>query len=136
MPLGRYQPHAPQRDGAHRERFEAGQVVFEQGEIGRKLYLIWEGRVEVVRDGQVLATLGPGQHFGETAVFEEVRRTASIRALTTVEVVTMGRSGARTLSETLESFGEAVRMRPTGLPSDPADIDLTPAPVVVEEQEA
>ena len=69
-------------------------------------------------------------------MFEEVRRTASIRALTTVEVVTMGRSGARTLSETLESFGEAVRMRPTGLPSDPADIDLTPAPVVVEEQEA
>ena len=122
--------------GLDRERFEAGQVVFEQGEIGRKLYLIWEGRVEVVRDGQVLATLGPGQHFGETAVFEEVRRTASIRALTTVEVVTMGRSGARTLSETLESFGEAVRMRPTGLTSDPADIDLTPAPVVVEEQDA
>ena len=127
--LEQFHPHLVNSDATP-------QVVFEQGEIGRKLYLIWEGRVEVVRDGQVLATLGPGQHFGETAVFEEVRRTASIRALTTVEVVTMGRSGARTLSETLESFGEAVRMRPTGLPSDPADIDLTPAPVVVEEQEA
>jgi NADH dehydrogenase len=99
--------------GFDRERFEAGQQVFAEGEMGRKLYLIWSGEAEVVRDGQVLATLGPGQHFGEVAVFEEVRRTASVRALSTLEVITMGKSQARTLSETLLPFGDAVRARPS-----------------------
>ncbi|WP_370328041.1 FAD-dependent oxidoreductase [Euzebya sp.] len=112
--------------GLDRERFEAGQEVFRQGEMGRKLYVIWSGEVEVVKDGEVVATLGPGQHFGETAVFEELRRTATVRATVPTEVIAMGRSHARTLSETLLPFGDAVRARPTTTrPAAPAALEET-----------
>lgn len=114
--------------GLDRERFEAGQEVFAQGDMGRKLYLIWSGTVEVVQDGEVVATLGPGQHFGETAVFEEVRRTATVRAASEVELITMGKAHARTLSETLRSFGETVRMRPTAAAVDVSGPATTATP--------
>ncbi|HUG83478.1 MAG TPA: FAD-dependent oxidoreductase [Euzebya sp.] len=112
--------------GIQRERFEAGQEVFRQGEMGRKLYLIWTGAVQVVIDGEVVATLGPGHHFGETAVFEEVRRTATIRATEATELIAMGKSNARTLSETLQSFGDVVRARPGA---------RVAAPMAVEESQ-
>ena len=102
--------------GLRREHYEPGQPIIRQGELGHNLYLILEGKVEVVRedDGRptVLATLGPGQHFGEVAVFENVRRTATVRAATPVELVSLGQAEARVLSETVRPFGEAVARRP------------------------
>ncbi len=98
--------------GMTRELHEPGQDVFLQGDVGRKLYLIWSGKVEVVKDGEVVATLGPGEHFGETAVFEETRRTATVRAVERTELVALGKAQAKTLSETLKSFGDVVRSLP------------------------
>jgi CRP-like cAMP-binding protein len=102
--------------GLRREHYEAGQAIVRQGELGHRLYLVWKGEVEVVRDhgagAEVLARLGPGQHFGEIAVFQNVRRTATVRALTPVEVIAIGASEARTLSETVKPFGEAMTRRP------------------------
>lgn len=98
--------------GMTRELHEPGQAIFAQGDIGQKLYLIWTGAVEVERDGEVVATLGPGEHFGETAVFEETRRTATVRAVERTELIALGKAQARTLSETLQSFGATVRARP------------------------
>lgn len=123
--------------GMARELYEPGQEVFRQGDIGRKLYLVMSGEVDVVKDGEVVATLGPGAHFGELAVFEEVRRTATVRARTRVELVALGQHHARTLSETLRSFGETVRALPRAAPpagvaaadqptTEPADADATP----------
>jgi NADH dehydrogenase len=102
--------------GLKREHYEPGQEIVRQGELGQRLYLIWKGEVEVVRENgtghEVLARLGPGQHFGEIAVFQNVRRTATVRALTPVEVIAIGASEARTLSETVKPFGEAMTRRP------------------------
>ena len=103
--------------GIGREFYEPGQAVVRQGDIGRRLYLIWKGEVEVVKRGpdgadEVVAVLGPGEHFGETAVFSNVRRTATVRARTRVELVSLGRSEAVALSETSQSFAAAVRRRP------------------------
>ena len=80
----------------------------------------------MLKDDEVVATLGPGQHFGEMAVFDDTRRTASVRAASRVELVSLGRSHARTLSETLESFGAAVRRLP-GVPPPAVDEEEHPA---------
>jgi hypothetical protein len=58
----------------------AGAVVVEQGEVGDRYFVIERGEVEVVGDGRTVATLGPGQGFGEVALLRRVRRTATVRA--------------------------------------------------------
>ncbi|HET8632199.1 MAG TPA: cyclic nucleotide-binding domain-containing protein [Thermomicrobiales bacterium] len=74
--------------------FAAGDAIVTQGEQGLGLYLIQSGRVEVVQshDGSEkrLATLGPGEYFGEIALLTDQPRTATVRALepTTCQVLT------------------------------------------------
>jgi CRP/FNR family transcriptional regulator len=66
--------------------FEAGQVVFREGDAGDTCYVIRDGRTRAVHqhgDGRIitLATFGPGDIFGELALFEDERRSATIEAL-------------------------------------------------------
>ena len=58
----------------------AGQVVFHQGDVGDHYFVIESGEAEVIGDGQVVATLGPGLGFGEIALLRRTRRTATVRA--------------------------------------------------------
>jgi CRP-like cAMP-binding protein len=60
----------------------AGGVVFSQGDVGEHYFVIDSGQAEVVGDGQVVATLGPGMGFGEIALLRRSRRTATVRATT------------------------------------------------------
>lgn len=62
------------------ERFEAGQAVFRQGARGDRFYIVVRGRVEVEREGRRFAVLLDGDHFGEIALLEGVRRQASVVA--------------------------------------------------------
>lgn len=103
--------------GVGRELYESGQEIIRQGDIGRRLYLVLKGEVEVVkRDAagaeEVVAVLAAGEHFGETAVFSNVRRTATVRARTRVELVSLGRSEAVALTESSPTFGADVKRQP------------------------
>lgn len=60
----------------------AHETVFRQGEVGDCYFLIESGEVAVVGDGAVVATLGPGEGFGEIALLRSGPRTATVRALT------------------------------------------------------
>ena len=55
-------------------------IVCEQDTIGKEMYLIKEGEVSVFIDGSPLASLGPGEIFGEISLFYNVKRTATIKA--------------------------------------------------------
>ena len=59
----------------------AGTVVFRQGEVGGSLYVVRSGRVRITRsfgpDKRVLATVGPGEFFGEMAVVSGRLRSAT-----------------------------------------------------------
>jgi CRP/FNR family cyclic AMP-dependent transcriptional regulator len=60
--------------------FPSGRVIARQGEIGTGFFVIVSGSVRVVRDGEVVATLGAGDFFGELSVLDRQPRNASVAA--------------------------------------------------------
>ena len=62
--------------------FEAGQPIAEEGMLAVDFYLILDGEAEVVAGDERLASLGPGDHFGELAVIDGQPRSATVRATT------------------------------------------------------
>jgi len=113
--------------GMRRELFEAGQDIVRKGDIGHRLYLIWSGEVDVIRDegdeSKVLATLGPGEHFGEISVFEGLRRTATVRARTRVELLSIGQQEAIAMATVSDQFSPLRSLPRTASRSEP------PAPI-------
>lgn len=81
----------------HREHFEPGEVVFEDGEYGDKVYFLGTGQAAVERDGQQVATLGPGDVFGEAALISNQPRNASVRAITPLDVTAVSREAFQEL---------------------------------------
>jgi CRP-like cAMP-binding protein len=71
--------------------FPEATVLFEQGDPGGAYYVIVDGKAEVVGDGAPVAVLGPGDSFGEIALVNDVPRTATVRASTTLEVFELDR---------------------------------------------
>jgi CRP-like cAMP-binding protein len=56
----------------------ADRVIARQGEIGTGFFMIVSGMVRVVRDGETLAELGPGDFFGELSVLDGKPRNAQV----------------------------------------------------------
>jgi len=69
---------------------EAGRVLVTQGEIGRECYVIVSGEASVSRDGKEIARLGPGQPIGELAVLDGGPRTATVTALSELDLLVIG----------------------------------------------
>jgi CRP-like cAMP-binding protein len=60
--------------------YDKGAAIVKTGADGLGLYIIKEGMVGVIRDGQRVASMGPGQFFGEISVLDGGPRTADVRA--------------------------------------------------------
>jgi CRP/FNR family transcriptional regulator len=73
-------------------QFEPGQVVFREGDASDTCYIVRSGRARAVREHTggrtiTLATFGPGEFFGELALFEDERRSATVEAIEQTSVV-------------------------------------------------
>lgn len=99
--------------GIARQHFEAGEVVFSQGDLGDSVYVIQSGECDVLREseeGQIhLATLSPGDYFGEMAVINDVTRNATVRARTTMDVLLVSKNDFDSLKGNIPAFGEVFR---------------------------
>jgi CRP/FNR family transcriptional regulator, cyclic AMP receptor protein len=67
----------------------AGKHLLEEGRLPHEFFVILDGEVEVMHDGEHLATLGPGDFFGEIALIEHGRRTASVVAASPTSLAVM-----------------------------------------------
>ena len=95
------------------EEFGPGEVIFQEGDPGRHVYVIRTGNVEVLAnrpDGsrQVIAHLYPGDHFGELALLRDAPRTATIRTTTAVQLLKMSPSNFLALYFSLPGFRDNV----------------------------
>ncbi len=61
--------------------YDASEVVFEEGSTGRELFVVLEGKIDIVKnsgaDRTVIVTLGKGEFFGEMAVIDGSSRSAT-----------------------------------------------------------
>jgi CRP-like cAMP-binding protein len=72
--------------------FAAGEVVFREGDDSDTCYVVNSGHARAIRehpDGRqiTLATFGPGDIFGELAMFDDERRSATVEATDELEVL-------------------------------------------------
>jgi len=106
--------------GVARELYETGQVIIRAGDIGRSMYLIQSGSVEVLGGGpdgeKRLAVLPAGSHFGEIAVLQNVRRTATVRALEPVVLLRISQDETRELTAAFKPFADLAGSLPRSGP--------------------
>ena len=92
--------------------FRAGETVFAQGDAPDRFYIVTQGKAEVSRknaDGkvQLVATLGPGEFFGEMGLVTATKRMATVRAKTDLECVALDWDYVVQLIESSESAAQA-----------------------------
>jgi hypothetical protein len=68
-----------------------GEAVFHQDDPCDGFHVIEQGEVEVIGDGRVIRTMGPGDGFGEIAVLQDRLRTATVRARTPLRLLSLDR---------------------------------------------
>ncbi|MBN1685889.1 MAG: Crp/Fnr family transcriptional regulator [Spirochaetales bacterium] len=77
--------------------YDSGRVIFQEGEEGDQMYIIQEGSVRISKmmggKEHILAVLGKGDFFGEMAIVNRVRRTATATAAGTVRLLAFDRPG-------------------------------------------
>jgi len=64
--------------------------VVTEGEMGHEFYLLMSGSAAVRRNGRKIATLGPGQYFGEMALLDRGPRSATIVTEEPSELLVIG----------------------------------------------
>ena len=112
-----FRPNITQLNMARTERvgrahYAAGEFVFRKDDPGEQFYVIERGRAGVYLDPTMppIAVLESGAHFGEGSVLTPGgRRTASIKAETALDLITLRQDDFRKLAENLEAFKKVMR---------------------------
>ena len=90
--------------------FEKGQQIIAQGDVGDTLFLVESGAVRVLRKGsegmEDVAHLKAGQHFGEMALIDDERRSATVEAIEHSELIKIEHGDLESLLATDVSFAK------------------------------
>ncbi|HZD17084.1 MAG TPA: cyclic nucleotide-binding domain-containing protein [Actinomycetota bacterium] len=87
----------------------AGKALIEQGSFPHEFFVLQEGTAEVLFDGEHLANLGPGDFFGEIALMEHHRRTATVVTTSAARVVVMASREFGAMERELPEVAERIR---------------------------
>lgn len=103
--------------------YEAGRTIVRQGDEGDSLFLISRGRVDVwardaYNEGQLVATLGRGQCFGEMSLLTGAPRSATVRALEDSELLVLSKAEFREIlladPKVVEALSQILGLRQKG----------------------
>jgi len=81
-----------------------------EGATGFSFFIIGEGEVAVTAQGEAIATLGPGEFFGEMALLGEGRRKATVTTTTPVRVLVVFGDDFRRLQENYPGIAAGVEV--------------------------
>ncbi|XP_066479952.1 cGMP-dependent protein kinase 2-like [Tiliqua scincoides] len=79
------------------QQYQPGDTIVAEGDDGHTMYIVAEGELRVTQKGRQLRTLLPGDVFGELAVLYNCSRTATVTALTLVQLWAIDRQTYRTI---------------------------------------
>ncbi|MBI4830547.1 MAG: cyclic nucleotide-binding domain-containing protein [Candidatus Lindowbacteria bacterium] len=86
---------------ALQSKIMTGDVIFHKGEVGHEMYVLLKGRIQIVdedpRGERTLAVLGPGETFGEMALFEHKERSAKAVAMENCVVLALDEQRVQSL---------------------------------------
>jgi CRP/FNR family cyclic AMP-dependent transcriptional regulator len=86
------------------EAFSAGQHIFTAGQPGDVMYVVKEGEVEVIINGKVIDTVGPGGILGEMALIDKRPRSATAIAKTDCKLVSVNQQRFQRLVQQTPHF--------------------------------
>jgi CRP/FNR family transcriptional regulator, cyclic AMP receptor protein len=87
----------------------AGKHLVLQGRFAHEFFAIESGTAEVLVDGEKVAELGPGDFFGEIALLEHQRRTATVTATSPITAIAMHERDFHAMAETMPAVCDRVR---------------------------
>jgi len=99
-----------ERLGQLTDEVEVGldRLLTEQGEMGHEFFIVLDGRLMVLDKHTPIATLGPGDFFGEIALIESVPRTATVRAEGIARLLVIGHREFHALMDEFPDIRRAV----------------------------
>jgi CRP-like cAMP-binding protein len=98
-----------------------GQILMKQGDYSTELIAVEEGTADVVRDGQVVASVGPGDLIGEMGLLQREPRNADVIATSPMRLMKLTHWEIRRMSEeTLDKIKNVVQERRQAGVADPA----------------
>lgn len=87
----------------HARVYDAGEIIFSEGDIGDRIYFVLSGMVHIFTEQnklkRSLSTLGAGEVFGEMALFNHMPRSASVEAKSDTKIVVLKSETFFTLME-------------------------------------
>lgn len=111
---------------ADRVEVRDGQWLCTEGTVGRELFIVRTGTVDIVRDDVVIGHVGPGEVLGEISLVGRRRRTAGAVARGDVSVYVVSRIDLTTLLEQTPGLTQALLRtvcdRVLGVPQAPAPV--------------
>jgi len=104
------QTRVEQESQIKNQHFEAGDIIFHQGDLGDSVYVIEQGECQVIKQengvARTVATLRAGDYFGEMALLSDKTRNATIQASTAMQVLLIPKGDFDTLRKSVPAFGE------------------------------
>jgi CRP/FNR family transcriptional regulator, cyclic AMP receptor protein len=86
-----------------------GEELATEGRFAHEFFVIEDGSAEVLQGGERIGELGAGDFFGEIALLETERRTATVRATTPMEVIVMFRPHFMQMEREMPAVADRVR---------------------------
>jgi CRP-like cAMP-binding protein len=86
-----------------------GHELAREGEFAHEFFVIEEGTADVLKDGERIGELGPGDFFGEIGLIETERRTATVVATEPMELIVMFQREFRQMEQEMPVVADRVR---------------------------